>query len=78
MNSALIKRLEKSEQAATALPVRSTAKADLCARLLQIGIELPPEETELAKTGNPDRQPGGPKFSKAELDARLRELGIEI
>ena len=76
MKPALMKRLEKSEQAAAALPVRSTAKADLCARLLEIGIELTPEQIELAKTGNPDSQLGQTKSSKAELDARLRELGI--
>ena len=78
MKPALIKRLEKSEQAAAALPVRSTAKADLCARLLEIGIELTPEETELAKTGDPLRRDSAKPMSKAELDARLRELGIEV
>ena len=85
MNKAIMKRLEKSEHAADALPEKHEMTEDeLHASLLNRGFNLEefgltPEQIERAKNTpvpkRPKRQPSKP-MTEEELDQKLREMGV--
>jgi len=82
MNAALIKRLEKSEKAAAAmLKEHELTENEFHAYLLDLGIDacllgLTPEQIELARSTPLPKLPPRKPMSEAELDARMRELGL--
>jgi hypothetical protein len=84
MNKAIMKRLEKSEQAADALPEKhEMTREEYHASLLDIGVSLEmlgctPEEIERAKATPVPKRPPTKPMSNEEFDAKMREYGIEV
>ena len=80
MNKATLKRIEAIEQAAAEMPHEQTEMTDgqLCAAMLDWGIELDPAQRELARTATPYNFQSRAEMSDEELTKRLRELGVEL
>ena len=83
MNKAIMKRLEKSEHAADALPEKHEMTEDeLHASLLNRGFNLEefglsPEQIERAKNTPVPKRPPSPPMTDEEFKTKLAEIGIE-